>query len=389
MTDTVVARRVGSWSAAVPRPLDLLLGLAITAFAQLELGLLGEAGPQPRTQQVLYALAITLPVAWRNVWPVPVLLVVSAAFGSKGLVMHPLPEVLGEALAYLLANYTVAARCQGRWLWTAWAAATALGELRLMGSNAVSVGENVIDVGFNAAMWVVGRTVRTLEHRAVTSEQQVRIIEEWAGETSREAVTEERARIARELHDIVSHNIGVIVLHAQGGRRQLDDDVEQARSAFSTIEQSGRQALDEMRRLLDVLRQEGSPLVPQPTLADLDGLVARVRTTGLDVQVRVDGDSVALSPGLDLCAYRVVQEALTNVVRHAQARTARVQVSYGTTLLSVAVTDDGRGPAATMNGGHGIVGMRERVALFGGTMQAGAASTGGFAVLAAFPLGAS
>jgi signal transduction histidine kinase len=212
-----------------------------------------------------------------------------------------------------------------------------------------------------------------------------RLIEEKGA--AEHAIAEERARIARELHDVVAHAISVIVLQARGGRRLLDTEPEQTRVALDTIERSGQQALAEMRRLLGMLREsdEQLALAPQPSLSHLDGLLEKVRAAGLPVELAVEGNPVELPPGIDLSAYRIVQEALTNALKHAGPARARVRLCYEPGGLEVEVADDGAGSVNGDGGGHGLAGIRERVAVYGGELEAGQRSEGGYALRARLP----
>jgi signal transduction histidine kinase len=207
-------------------------------------------------------------------------------------------------------------------------------------------------------------------------------------------VAEERLRLARELHDVVAHSISVIAVQSGVGAHVANTQPEEAAKALATIEATSRAALTELRRLLGVLRQEGEPegsLAPVPGLADLDALLAEVAKAGLGVRLRVEGTPSPLPAGVDLSAYRIVQEALTNVVKHAGPARAQVVVGYGDHEVTVEVVDDGRGVAApTGDGrarvGHGLIGMRERVAAFGGDLEVGPGPDGGFRVAARLPL---
>jgi signal transduction histidine kinase len=205
-------------------------------------------------------------------------------------------------------------------------------------------------------------------------------------ERARLAVAEERTRIARELHDIVAHAISVIVLQARGARHSLADDPDDARHAVDAIERTASQALSEMRRLLAILRtDDAATLVPQPSLDHLEALAVEVRGAGLPVDVQVEGEPRELSPGVDTSAYRIVQEALTNALKHAGSARVVVTIRYGSEELELEVADDGVG-STNGNGGHGLIGMRERVAVFGGTIEAGPARDGGYVVHARLPL---
>jgi signal transduction histidine kinase len=202
---------------------------------------------------------------------------------------------------------------------------------------------------------------------------------------AREAVVEERARIARELHDVIAHNVSMMVVQAGGERRLAGGST---RDVLETIEQIGRSALTEMRRLVGMLRTEGDePLAPQPGLDDVPRLVTQVREAGLPVELEIEGERRELPLGIELSAYRIVQEALTNALKHAGNAQARVRISYGADSLELEIVDDGAGPAAEASGaGHGLVGMRERVALYGGRLDARRRESGGFAVRALLPI---
>jgi signal transduction histidine kinase len=232
------------------------------------------------------------------------------------------------------------------------------------------------------AAWAVGRALGERARRAAD-------LEVHADRLKREqetAVAIERARIARELHDVIAHSVSVMTVQAGAARLLLDEDSARARQSLVAVEETGRQALAEMRRLLGILRgDERQTLAPQPGTADIESLVDQVRAAGLPVDVVVEGRPRALAPGIDLAAYRVVQEALTNALKHARATHAGVSIHYGRDALELAVVNDGRVPRDG-RGGHGIVGMRERVTLYGGEFDAGPRSEGGYAVHARLPL---
>jgi signal transduction histidine kinase len=237
-------------------------------------------------------------------------------------------------------------------------------------------------------VWLFGFGLgRKLEEAREAEERAEKLREDEA----REAVAEERARIARELHDVVGHAVSVMTVQASGVRRLLRPDQEREREALEIVEQTGREALAEMRRLVGVLRrpEEAPALAPQPSLQHLDRLVQQARDAGLPVEVKVEGRQEELPAGVDLTAYRLVQEGLTNAVKHANATRAEVIVRYGDDGVELIVTDDGRGTSdgTAESGGHGLVGMRERVAVYGGELDAGPVDGGGYRLHARLPKG--
>jgi signal transduction histidine kinase len=203
-------------------------------------------------------------------------------------------------------------------------------------------------------------------------------------------VAEERARIARELHDLVAHNVSVMVVQAGGERHALGEEQESTRAVLASIEQAGRQALAEARRLLGMLRSkdDAEELEPQPSVDHIDVLVEQVERAGLPVGLTVEGERMPLPAGVDLCAYRIVQEGLTNALKHAGPARAEVLLRYAPRTLDVEVRDDGRGASQAngAGGGHGLIGMRERVALYGGELETGPRVGGGFEIRAHLPL---
>lgn len=239
-----------------------------------------------------------------------------------------------------------------------------------------------------STVWVAGFALGRKLEEAREAEERAARAEREREERARIAVGEERARIARELHDVVGHSVSVMTVQASAVRRLLRPDQEREREALLVVEQTGREALAEMRRMVGVLRrpEEAPALAPQPSLEYLDRLVEQVREAGLPVEVRVEGDPAPLPPGVDLTAYRLVQEGLTNALKHARATSAQVVVRYGDGVVEVVVSDDGRGDGGSAGGGHGLVGMRERVSVYGGELHAGPAPGGGYSLRARLPL---
>jgi signal transduction histidine kinase len=254
--------------------------------------------------------------------------------------------------------------------------------------------------GAAAVPWTVGRIVRAQRGLTAEAHEQAIQVERARERDARAAVTAERMRVARELHDAVAHNISVIAIQAAGAEGVLARDRARAAECAALIEEVGRDAIAELRRLA------GTPDGPQPTLARIDALAQRARDGGLPVELRVEGDPAGLATGVDLAAFRIVQEALANASKHAGAARAWVTVRYDRRAIEVEIGDDGGGPAggigraqrardgrdgaeptaAAAAGGHGLVGMRERVALYGGTLDLGRRPGGGFAVRARLPL---
>ncbi|HEX8860931.1 MAG TPA: sensor histidine kinase [Actinomycetes bacterium] len=334
-----------------------------------------------------------MPLAARRRFPLAVLgtSVASAlAFAALGLP----PFFLGPAI--LVPVYTVAAYCGRRASLASLAAveaALAAVQLTRVGVETSAWVQFALIIG---AAWLLGRFVGDRRVYAAQLEQRTAELEQAREELARRAVAEERLRLARELHDVVAHSISVIAVQSGVGAHVANAQPKEAAKALAAIEATSRVALTELRRLLGVLRQEGEPqgsLAPVPGLAELDSLLAEVAKAGLAVRLRVEGTPSPLPAGVDLSAYRIVQEALTNVVKHAGPARAQVMIRYSDRDVTVEITDDGRGAAApTGDGrvatGHGLIGMRERVAAFGGDLKVGPEPGNGFRVAARLPLAA-
>jgi signal transduction histidine kinase len=321
-------------------------------------------------------------LAWRRSYPIGVAVWVVAT----NLALNPQGE-FSLLLSLVLICYTIGSETDAPRSY----AGLALVTLTFLG---VSISEGLEPSDLAAALvffvgpWAVGTAVR---QRVARTEEAVaradRLEREQAAEAAA-AVAEERTRIARELHDIVSHSISVVAIQTQAVRRRLGPAHAKEAEDLAMVETTAREALAEMRRLFGVLRSEGesASLAPQPGLAELGRLVAGVRGSGLDVVVDVVGERYELPPGVDLAAYRIVQEGLTNALRHSGAKHARVVLRYGPTVLDIEVEDDGRGLDGAPTGGHGLVGVRERVALYDGTVDIGQGTSGGVRLAASLPV---
>jgi signal transduction histidine kinase len=236
--------------------------------------------------------------------------------------------------------------------------------------------------------WIVGFALGRKFYEMDEAKERAARLEREREEEARLAVAEERARIARELHDIVGHSVSVMTVQAAGVRSLLRPEQEREREALEIIERTGREALAEMRRLVGVLRrpEEAPALAPQPSLEHVDKLVSQAREAGLPVELRVEGEPVQLPAGVDLTAYRLVQEGLTNAIKHARAQHAEVVVRYSDGNVELTVSDDGAGDGEGEKGGNGLVGMRERVSVYGGELAAGPRPEGGFRLHATLPV---
>ncbi|RFU38827.1 sensor histidine kinase [Actinomadura logoneensis] len=334
---------------------------------------------------------LLLPMVWRRYLP-------RLTFAAVALVSFAQwlngTQVLIANGTVLVGLYTVAAYCAFRW-GVAALAICVLGAVleayqQWHGDLPGMRGPVFVFVVAVLAVWVLGLHIRTRRAYLRELEERAERLEHERDSEIRMARNAERARIAREMHDVVAHNVSVMVVQADGAGYALDSDPGRARQALETISATGRTALAEMRRLLGVLRDEAASgaYAPQPGLDELDELAEQVRAAGLPVVLERTGSPAAVSEGRALAIYRIVQEALTNTLKHGGPRTsARVTLHYGDDEVTVAVVDDGRGAAAPDDGhGHGLVGMRERAAVYGGEVTAAPRMGGGFAVTARIPV---
>ena len=377
----------------VSRHGDLALGIASAAILMAEYSSAGGlSGSERLAAGALSVLAGGAVALRRRAPPAFLAAVVALSLAFSADLLPRVEEGLAWAVVGMIAVYTVASipevptRRVGMILAVALVAAWILSDRNHVHFDAgVVIGYAL----FAAVPWFFGRTIGRRRERERGLEQRALLLERGAEHLARRAVEDERVRIAREIHDVVGHALGVIVLQADGAGRLLSTDPDESGRALATIGRTGREALDEMRRLVGLLRtsEEDPALAPSPGVAQLDALADQMRIAGLPVEVVVEGVAERLPPSVDLSAFRIAQEALTNVLRHAGPARARVLVRYREHAVEVSVEDDGRGPADGDGSGHGLMGIRERVAAFGGEMEAGPGPAGGFAVRALLPYG--
>ena len=370
---------------------DSLLALVLTVISVASaIVSRSHAGHAVQVLEVVLVPFTTAPIALRRYRPIAVLTItVSAA-----VLILLLTSQAQFPVGVLVALYTVASRCErpvsiraAEWVALPIAVAVIV-------NNGPHFGKVIPALAVFAIAWVIGDNIRT--RRAYLAELEARAarLEREREEKAERAVIEERTRIARELHDVIAHNVSVMVVQASAGEELFDADPERARESLSSVAATGRAALAELRRLLGVIRAEAgdrpaASYTPQPGMEYLDELVRQVREAGLAVGLSVLGEPRELPEGVGLCAYRIVQEALTNTLKHAAASEAHVSVRYAPDALELQVLDDGRGAPATNGGtgaGHGLIGMRERVALFGGELSARSRPDHGYEVRARIPL---
>ncbi|MEH1127851.1 sensor histidine kinase [Micromonospora sp. CPCC 206061] len=401
---------------------DVVMGVAVAAVAQLNLVLATSAGmfvgddSPSRPEQVLWTFAVTLPLAVRRRWPAAAAIVISAAFIAAQVRHSPEQQIANGALS--AAIYTLGAWGRDRavarrtqiaiivamfsWLGIAMAQtaadlpadafADATGPLEPL--LAVIINGILVNVLFFGFAVFFGETAWISARRQHLLEVQAQELRRLAAEAGERAVMGERVRIARELHDVVAHHVSVMGVQASAARRVMDKDLAKARTALAAVEQGARTAVGELRRMLNLLRATGGAPDERPTgsgVDHLDELVTSARGAGLAARLGVYGEPVPLPESLSQAAYRIVQEAVTNVLKHAAASAIDVRVRYHAAELEIDITDDGRGapPGAPAGVGLGLIGMRERVAAHDGVLEAGSRSSGGYRVRARFPLAQS
>ena len=366
---------------------DALLAVAVTAAGLLALAIevrVGDRGLEPDAVALVVASGAAL--AWRRRAPLVVVVVVGASVAAFSLLGHE-PALY---VPHAIAMYTAAAERERALLWSVLpplALATSIGFQSTESPPAWEGGLNwpelVTTATITSGLAVAFGRMTFNRRRRIARDRDL---------AARQAVVAERARIARELHDVVAHHLSVMVVQAGAARSVGERDPAAAADALRQVEESGRTGLGEMRRLLELLKADDATgeRAPQPGLAHLDELLDGMRATGLPVEAVVEGPSRPLPDGIDLSAYRIVQEALTNTLRHAGPASARVLLRYEPDAVEIEIADDGIGapPGDDGAGGHGLIGMRERAQLFGGTLEAGPRPGGGYVVRARLPAGA-
>jgi signal transduction histidine kinase len=384
---TVTAAR----GAVVQPLLDVAVPVLLAVLSVVQL--VTDQPPGDPTLTTVCALASVLPLAARRQAPVVVTAVVAAGIVGQVLLADGAPATFASFVATMICVYTLVREASparmAAGLAVLLAAVSAVTVLQAQ-ADPIEPFEFVYPLVYFGAAGGLGALVRQRAQRLSAVEGRAAALETELGREAELAAAEERARIARELHDVVAHGLSLMVVQAEAAEEMLGRSPEAAVQPVRRVQETGREALGEMRRLLGVLRTTdggaGSGTAPQPSLRRLPDLVREAADVGLRVEVVVEGDPVDLPLGVELAAYRIVQEALTNTRRHARARTACVRLRYRPAELAIEVTDDGRGPAGGRPG-HGLIGMRERAALYGGTLEAGPAPDGGFRVRAVLPLG--
>ncbi len=390
---------LGRYHALHHRNLYVTPGLAVLFFTFfLVLDLRIEPAPdsgfeQENTIGVLLALAQVLPLLFLRKAPLATLMVIFVAFVAHSALDH---QVLWVAeFSTLIGLYQVTSATDDRQ--SLFAGVVCFGVIVTVFAIIREDLDSAIALTLLfAAVWIVGNVVRSRRGRLQIAEQTVAELSEDQARATREAVQDERARITRELHDVLGHTLNLVVIQAGAAQRVFEASPGKALDALMSIETTSRQALSDVDRMLGILRDPddttaaGPSLEARPSMSRLGSLVDELRSTGQPVDLVVSGVPARLAPSIDLSAYRVVQEALTNVMTHAAGAKARVEVEYSEDLLAVTVTNDGSGvdkATGRTSGGRGIVGMRERTALFGGEFQAARTDDGGWRVHATFPIG--
>lgn len=375
---------MGALAGRIPRANPWVVDLTLTLLVQLAVTmpfvLPREAGLPPVTW-ASYAMttAAVVPLVWRRRRPVTVLVVILLVGGIYKVTL----DGPGQPLPYagLIAAYTVALQCPAR-VRAAVGGISVAAIIASVGLEAGSARELSFTLFCACAAYALGRLQFTRQAYTAAVEDRAAQLERANRIEAEQAVARERGRIAREMHDILSHAVSIMIVQAEAGPVAVRRAPERAEAAFEAISETGRDAMVQLRAMLGVLREDGpAPREPQPGVAALPVLLDRIRLGGPEVVYEETGESRPLAPAVDTAVYRVVQEALTNTVKHAAARRVTVCLGYAPEVLTITVTDDGRGPKGGAGGGHGLVGIRERAAAHGGTARTGPGPDGrGFRV---------
>jgi signal transduction histidine kinase len=372
-----------------PSSVDAALALLFAITALLEVWAGGMPGSA--AAKLTLALLTTVPLAWRSVAPVAVVVATTGGYALAVALGVPADEPLVPLLAPLVAVYSLGAHGSVPGIVAGGGAALVAYSVADAGGTGGDASDLVVAAAMVLGALAVGRAVRELGFETDLLEARTSQLERERDEKAQAAVAEERARIARELHDVIGHSISVMGVQAGAVRRLLAPEQGREREALLAVERIGRDAVEEMQRLLGFLRSDGERITPGAPLTPqrVEELVAEMRRAGLEVDLHVDGELDDLSAGRALAAFRILQEALTNVLRHAPGARVSASLRHTPAELWIEVADDGgaRPGTRTGGGGHGLVGMRERVALYGGTLEAGPRADRGFMVIARIPAG--
>ena len=379
---------------ANPLVVDALIAIAFASLAVVEIQSAAESQEGFRDSDGLGALLVlaqTLPLAVRRVVPLGSLAAITAAIGMHAALGYD--DIQAGTFASLVGVSSAAYVTDNRRaLVAALLGAVGIGVFYATTRGSFDGFEIVGIGGLWLAGWIAGSVLRIRRSHAAAVERRAEVLEQDSEARAREAVADERARITRELHDIIGHTLNLIVVQAGAARAVFKSRPDQALESLDSIEITARQSLSDMERMLGILRPpeaEAAPYDPQPGLEQVDRLAEQFTDAGLPVEVNVVGEPHKLPTSLDLSAYRIVQEALTNALKHAGPARARVAISYLADKLELDIVDHGQGPGDdghNAGGGRGLIGMRERVSLFGGELEVGPAAEGGFRVHASLPL---
>jgi signal transduction histidine kinase len=383
-------QRRSDWLSPFAR--DVAAAVVVAVLGMIELWATTIMRPHAAAATPFY-LIMASGVALRRRSPL-VAVVVTGVAGDLALATGvPINNIFIQVLAFLIVTYSVAAHCEPGRAVIGLAVMVLLVWTGIFFANPTHGPGDYFQSGLElGAPWVAGRAVWYRFTQAMSAERRAVMAENEASRVAQQSILVERERIARELHDIVSHGLSLMIIQAGAAERVLDTSRPKVAKALQDIQNVGREALLEMQRLLAVLRLDDPDdgLSPQPSLNQLDQLITSVRSAGLPLELRIDGEVRKLPPGLDLCLYRLIQEALTNALKHAGHSPTRVNLHYGADQVDLEVIDIGSfktTPAAM--GGHGLIGMRERVAAYGGRLDTGVLPDGGFAVRASLPVAAA